>query len=203
MENKILEIALPIIKTYEGCKLKAYKCPSDIWTIGWGQTGKDIKEGVVWTQEQADKALEESVKDFLSGVLKLLKVRARPEQVAALVSFAYNVGLRNLSKSTLLRLINEGRSVDEVLPQFLVWSKDGGKPLIGLLLRRASEAVVFKGGSFIRFKSIEEASQHIKIPHELHPQKEEAKPAVKAPPKLAPTPKPVAKPVPTPKVKKK
>lgn len=203
MENKILEIALPIIKAYEGCHLKAYKCPADVWTIGWGQTGPDIKEGLVWTQKQADDALEESVKDFLSAVLKLIKVRVRPEQVAALVSFAYNTGIGNLSKSTLLRLINEGRSVDEVLPQFLVWSKGGGKTLLGLLLRRASEAVVFKGGSFIRFKSIEEASQHIKIPHELHPQKEEAKPAVKADSKPAPTPKPVPTPVPTPKVKKK
>lgn len=199
MENKILEIALPVIKAYEGCHLKAYKCPAGIWTIGWGQTGKDIKEGVVWTQEQADKALEVSVKGFLADVLKLLKVRARPEQIAALVSFAYNVGIGNLSKSTLLRLINEGRSVEEVLPQFLVWSKADGKTLTGLLLRRASEAVVFKGGQFIRFKSIEEADKYIDMPHELHPKKEEAKPVVAAAPKPAPTPKPI----PTPKAKKK
>ena len=198
MESKILEIALPIIKAYEGCHLKAYKCPANIWTIGWGQTGKDIKEGLVWTQEQADKALEVSVKDFLNEVLKLVKVRARPEQIAALVSFAYNTGIGNLSKSTLLRLINEGRSANEVLPQFLVWSKGGGKVLLGLLLRRASEAVVYGGGSFLRFKNIEEANRHIQIPHELHPpQKEEVKAAVKT------APKPAEKPVSTPKVKKK
>lgn len=191
MDLKILDIALPIIKAYEGCELKAYKCPAGIWTIGWGQTGKDIKEGVVWTQEQADKSLEKTVNSFIADVLKLIKVRARPEHVAALVSFAYNTGVGNLSKSTLLRLINEGKSVNEVLPQFLVWSKGGGKTLKGLLLRRASEAVVFKGGPFIRFNSIEEASQYIDIPDELYP--ENTEPAVKTVPKTAPTPKPKKK----------
>jgi lysozyme len=48
-----LEILIKLIKDSEGCKLKAYKCPAGIWTIGYGQT-KGVKEGMVWTQQQAD-----------------------------------------------------------------------------------------------------------------------------------------------------
>lgn len=200
MEQKILDIALPLIKAYEGCQLKAYKCPAGIWTIGWGQTGKDIKEGLIWTQQKADEALEESVKQFLNEVLKLIKVRVRPEQAAALVSFAYNLGTGNLAKSTLLRLLNKGKPIDEIIPQFLVWSKDGGKTLTGLVLRRASEAVVFKGGPFIRFKTIDEANQYIKVPNELKPSKDEES----APePTVVPQPVPTPKPTPTSKAKKK
>ena len=171
MEQKILNIALPIIKAYEGCQLKAYLCPAGIWTIGWGQTGKEIKEGVFWTQKQADAALKASVSVFIREVLKLIKVRARPEQIAALVSFAYNLGTPSLAKSTLLRLFNENKNVEEISSQFLLWSKANNKRLLGLLLRRASEAMVFSGKPFIRFNSIEEASRYISIPAELHPTK--------------------------------
>ena len=171
MEQKILEIALPIIKSYEGCHLKAYKCPAGIWTIGWGQTGKNITEGLSWTQNQADAALEVSVKRFIKEVVALIKVRARPEQIAALVSFTYNLGTPSLANSTLLKLFNQNKSTDEIAAQFLLWSKANNKRLLGLLLRRASEAVVFGGGPFIRFVSIEGAAKHINIPHELHPTK--------------------------------
>ena len=27
-----------LIKEFEGCRLKAYKCPAGVWTIGYGHT---------------------------------------------------------------------------------------------------------------------------------------------------------------------
>ena len=187
MEKKILEAALPLVKAYEGCHLKAYKCPAGVWTIGWGQTGKDIKEGIVWTQAQADAALEKSLAEFAEGVLKLIKVRLRPEQLGALVSFAYNVGLGNLSKSTLLRLVNEGKDVDAIVAQFLVWNKAGGKPLLGLLYRRVSEALMYSNGTFKRFNKLEEIKPYMNVSNELLPPKPTAP---KTPEKVAATPKP-------------
>lgn len=172
MEKKILETALALIKPYEGCHLKAYKCPADKWTVGWGQTGKDIKEGTVWTQEQADAALEKSVAKFTEGVLKLVKVRLRPEQIGALVSFAYNAGLGNLEKSTLLKLVNAKADTEDIVKQFLVWNKAGGKPLMGLLYRRASEALMFKSETLKRFNSLKEMEPYFEIAHELLPPKE-------------------------------
>jgi lysozyme len=185
MEKKILDSALPLIKAYEGCHLKAYKCPAGVWTIGWGQTGKDIKEGVVWTQEQADAALEKSVAELTKGALELIKVRLRPEQIGALVSFAYNVGLGDLAKSTLLRLVNAKADTEDIVKQFLVWNKAGGKPLMGLLYRRASEALMFKSETFKRFNSLEEMEPYFEIEHELLP----PKPVTPTKPKAAATPK--------------
>ena len=184
MEKKILEAALPLVKAYEGCQLKAYKCPAGVWTVGWGQTGKDIKEGVVWSQAQADAALEKSLSEFAEGVLKLVKVRARPEQLGALVSFAYNVGLGNLEKSTLLRLVNEGKDADAVVAQFLVWNKAAGKPLLGLLYRRVSEALMYSTGTFKRFSSLEEIKPYMNVSNELLPPAEET-PKPKTPKKKA------------------
>ena len=189
MEKKILDTALSLIKPYEGCHLKAYKCPAGVWTIGWGQTGKDIKEGLVWTQEQADSALEKSVAKFTEGVLKLVKVRLRPEQIGALVSFAYNVGLGNLEKSTLLKLVNAKADTEDIVKQFLVWNKAGGKVLMGLLYRRASEALMFKSETLKRFNSLKEMEANFQIEHELLPPKD-VKPAAA---KVAKTPTPKKK----------
>jgi lysozyme len=49
-----------LLKEFEGCQLKAYRCPAGIWTCGWGQTGADIKKNTVWTQGYADYRLSQS-----------------------------------------------------------------------------------------------------------------------------------------------
>ena len=49
-------LSLTLIKQFEGCRLKAYRCPAGIWTIGWGET-QGVVEGMVWTQARADEVL--------------------------------------------------------------------------------------------------------------------------------------------------
>ena len=56
-----VEIALPLIKEFEGCKLKAYRDQRGIWTCGWGATGPEITAKTTWTQEQADARLVKDV----------------------------------------------------------------------------------------------------------------------------------------------
>ena len=63
-------------------------------------------------------------------------------QFDALVSFAFNVGIGNLKKSTLLRKLNEG-DINSAALQFLVWNKAGGKVLAGLTRRREAEMKLF------------------------------------------------------------
>ena len=58
--------AVALIKRWEGCVLRAYKCPAGVWTIGWGATGPDIVEGLRWTQAQADDRLARDV-ELLAG----------------------------------------------------------------------------------------------------------------------------------------
>lgn len=123
-------------------KLKAYKCPAGVWTIGYGHTGK-VKEGDLITAETAEKLLLKDVLKFEKGVTKLLKVEVTDNQFNALVSFAFNLGLNNLKNSTLLRMINAG-DANIAGPQFLRWVYAGGKKLKGLIRRRKEEKGLFE-----------------------------------------------------------
>ena len=49
---KTSDAAKQAIGTFEGLKLKAYRCPSGVLTIGYGHT-KGVYEGMQITKEQA------------------------------------------------------------------------------------------------------------------------------------------------------
>lgn len=135
---------IDLIKRFEGCRLKAYPDPAtggEPWTIGWGHT-KGVKRGDTCTQEQADAWLQEEATEFSIQVLKLVKVRITQNQLDALTSFAYNVGIGALAKSTLLRLLNEGKT-QEAADQFSRWNKAAGKVMAGLSTRREAERRLF------------------------------------------------------------
>lgn len=133
--------AIPLIKEFEGCKLKAYKCPAGVWTIGYGHT-EGVKEGDVWTQEKADEILASDVDLFSAGVKRLVRSSLNSFQLGALISFAFNLGLGNLGKSTLLKLVNEGK-FDLAANEFVKWNKANGQVLPGLTRRREAEKALF------------------------------------------------------------
>lgn len=136
---------LDLIKSFEGLRLSAYKCPADAWTIGYGTTA-GVKEGQTITKELAENLLREDVGRFEQQVLRLVKAPLSQGQFDALVSFTYNLGAGNLSSSTLLRLLNAGLYDDAAL-QFQRWNKAGGKVLAGLVRRRAAERALFESAS--------------------------------------------------------
>jgi lysozyme len=132
---------LGLVKTSEGCKLTAYLCPAGIPTIGYGRT-RGVKLGQSCTQAQADAWVEQEYDEFEAGVRKLVKVPLTANQLGALTSFAYNLGLGNLASSTLLRLLNQGDYAGAAA-QFARWNKAAGRVLAGLTKRRAAEAALF------------------------------------------------------------
>ena len=133
---------IDLIKKWEGCKLKAYQCPAGVWTIGYGATGEGISAGVVWTQRMADERLQKDLERFEKGVRELVKVPITENQFAALVSFAYNLGLHNLKRSGLLKLLNHEKYA-QAADQFLLWNKVGSYVVKGLTNRREDERKVF------------------------------------------------------------
>lgn len=133
---------LNLIKSFEGCKLKAYQDIVGVWTIGYGTTGPDVSEGLEITQEEAEKRLLADVEVFERGVSRLVKVPLTENQLAALTSFAYNLGLGALGKSTLLMLLNEGKYEAAAL-EFGKWSRAGGQVVPGLVRRREAERTLF------------------------------------------------------------
>jgi len=133
---------LDLIKSFEGLRLSAYKCPADVWTIGYGTTA-GVKQGQTITKERADELLREDVARFEAQVLRLVKVPLTQGQFDALTSFVYNLGAGNLGNSTLLRLLNAG-DYKGAAAQFDRWNKAGGKVLAGLVRRRAAERALFE-----------------------------------------------------------
>ena len=65
-------------------------------------------------------------------------------QFDALVSFSFNLGVKRLQSSTLLRVLNQ-RQYLAAAGQFGAWVKDGGVTLPGLVARRAAERALFEG----------------------------------------------------------
>jgi lysozyme len=138
---KISKVGAVLIKKYEGCRLKAYKCPAGVWTIGYGHTG-NVKEGQVITQAHADDLFDKDIQRFVDGVNNAVKVELNQNQFDALVSFAYNCGVGALQKSTLLQFVNKKQFV-KASAEFAKWNKGGGKVLQGLVRRRNEEQALF------------------------------------------------------------
>ena len=145
--------SLRIIKKWEGCRLEAYHCPAGVPTIGYGSTrliDGPVRMGDKITQQMADEMLQNEVEHlFAPGVFTLLPMtkKWRPEQQAAIMSFAYNVGLGALEKSTLRKRLLAGEDANKVVIEELPrWNKAGSKVLEGLVNRRKDEVALFTGG---------------------------------------------------------
>jgi lysozyme len=170
MEHPIMAIprevcpgAISLIQEYEGIPKSPdghampYPDPIGVWTIGWGhaiQSGgrflcgpadlPHVKalypDGISF--DQALAMLKVDLMQTGTGILAIVNVTLTDNQYGALSSFAFNLGLGNLKKSTLLKLLNQG-DVKGAAEQFPLWCNANGKPLTGLLNRRNAERSLF------------------------------------------------------------
>ena len=132
------------IKVFEGCRLKAYQCSAKVWTIGYGHT-KGVKEGMVITQEQAEAYFENDIMEFLFPVQKQVGNICNANQIAALTSFAFNLGNEALKKSTLLKVIKQNpQNFTEIRKEFMRWIYADEKVIKGLQTRRENEADLYE-----------------------------------------------------------
>lgn len=141
---KLSQRGIDLIKQFEGYSSKAYPDPATggaPWTIGYGTT-KGVKPGMVITAQQAEKMLRDDVAKFESGVSSLITSPTTQGQFDAMVSLAYNIGLGNFGKSTLLKKHN-ARCYTCAADQFRVWNRANGKVMNGLTKRRAAERRVY------------------------------------------------------------
>lgn len=137
-----------LIAKHEGFRSKPYLCPAKIPTIGYGNTyypdGKRVtlldKE---ITEQQGFEMFKEIADRFARKVSRLVTSPINQNQFNALVSFAYNVGMGNLMKSTLLKKVNANHNDFTIRNEFMKWNKANGKELRGLTLRRKDEALIY------------------------------------------------------------
>jgi len=141
----INEAGLNLIKEFEGCKLTSYLdtlAKPPVWTIGYGHTGPRAFEGAVWSQAEADRVLSIDVCAFSGGVEDACVESPNENQLAAMTSLAYNIGIAAFRRSTVLRMHNAGKFA-EAAAAFSMWNKAGGKVRAGLTRRRAAEASLY------------------------------------------------------------
>lgn len=137
-QRHINQAGIDLTKEFEGLRLKAYLCPSKIWTIGRGHT-RTAKPDMVITEEEADNLLASDLAMFENAISRLVTVPINDNEFSALVCFTFNVGVSNFEKSTLLKLLNRGW-YEQVPAQLMRWNKANGEVLGGLSRRRAAEA---------------------------------------------------------------
>ena len=149
--TKVLHLSqrgLDLIKQFEGLSLTAYKCPASIWTIGYGNTyypdGSKVKlTDPAITAQKAEELLKFLVKSYEKGVDSFCRDDINQNQFDALTSFAYNVGVGNLQKSTLIKKVNLNPNDPAIRLEFMKWNKGAGKVLAGLTRRRQAEADLY------------------------------------------------------------
>lgn len=140
------------IKRYEKCVLHAYAAvingKRDVWTIGWGYTGDDVYEGLVWTQEQADEAFARRLADEFEPAANRVcnGVPTTQGQFDAMVSLAYNVGVHALAMSSVARW-HRMQEYDKAADAFELYDHYHGEVNAALHERRVEEAQVYMDAS--------------------------------------------------------
>ena len=151
-KSNAANIAAEVIKEFEGYSSKPYLCPANVATIGYGNTrylngDRVTMEDKDITKKEAEKMLMDTIKFVEKEVKNVVEVKLPAHKFAALISFTYNVGIGNLSNSTLLAWVNSNSDYSQIPSQFRRWNRGGGKVLKGLIRRRESEIELWEGTS--------------------------------------------------------
>jgi len=135
------DAGVDLVKDFEGFRERAYLDMVGVPTIGYGFT-KGVKLGDTITQAEARERLKAELEDFEGGVLGACTLEPSPNQLAAMVCLAYNIGIQAFRKSTVLRKHNEG-DFGGAADAFRMWCKAGGKVVTGLINRREAERALY------------------------------------------------------------
>jgi len=136
-----------LIKKFEGCRLKAYLCPANVWTIGYGNTfyenGMKVKEGDVITQQRAEELAKFIIDQFAVTIEPFIQKPLTDNQFSACVSLAYNIGTSGFKRSSVFKKLNINPNNPTIADSFKLWNKGGGKVLAGLVKRREAEIALY------------------------------------------------------------
>jgi lysozyme len=162
---RISSVGKNLIKSYEGCRLRAYLCPAGVWTIGYGSTGPHVYKGKVITKAEADALLDKDLVRFEKGVLQgVAPAIPNQNEFDAMVSLAFNIGVAAFKKSSIARQFKLGNKA-KAANAFSLYVKGGGKVLPGLVRRRAEEKALFLTGANLRtVERHTSATKTVKVP---------------------------------------
>jgi lysozyme len=141
--RKIDAAGRKLIRTWEGRRIKAYLDGGGVPTICDGHTGPDVFLGLTLTDEDCDRFFdmdleEHNIEPLLQGV------QTKDCEYAAMTCLAYNIGLTRFGQSTVLKRHKLGNRVGAA-NAFLMWKRDNGKIIRGLINRREAERKHYLG----------------------------------------------------------
>ena len=159
---KVSAELITLVKHHEGVRLRPYRCPALLWSVGVGHVIDPSHIAVKYeerrtlpipdgwdrslTMGEVDAILSQDLARFERGVARLCPAATSHQgQFNALVSFAFNVGLGNLQRSSIRMRYNRG-DIEGAADAFLMWTKAAGKVLPGLVKRRNDERALFLSG---------------------------------------------------------
>lgn len=145
---KINKTGIDFIKSFEGLRLNPYLCSAGVPTIGYGSTSYENGVRVTLgdpdiTQERAENLLMNTLSTYEKGVDDYTTDSINQQQFNALVSFAYNLGVKALKSSTLLKLVNLNPNNPLIVDEFNKWVNANGRKISGLVKRRSAESKLY------------------------------------------------------------
>lgn len=145
------ERGLRLLKSFESCRLQAYRDGGGVATIGWGHTAA-VHMGQSITQFEADELLKLDLEEREAELTELLgKCPTSDNEFSALLSLVFNIGFGSVARnipglktSTVLKRHRLGNPLG-ASRAFVMWNKDNGKIVAGLTRRREAEAKLYLG----------------------------------------------------------
>jgi lysozyme len=144
---KTSQQGLKLIERFEGLSLTPYKDCIGLYTIGVGHLigdGRSLPSS--WnrtlTVNECYELLASDVTKFELGIARYITAKLTQNQFDALVSFAFNLGLGTLQRSSLRQKLNRGDQ-EGAIKTWLKYNMAGGQVVKGLNLRRKAEVSLF------------------------------------------------------------
>lgn len=144
---------LKLLQQFEGFRSHPYLDGGGKCTIGYGSTyylnGKSVTmhDAPLPQQQASDLQLAVINRDFAPKIANVLQSQitsgfVNQNMFDACVSLAYNIGINGFTTSSVVRNIKAGLK-KQAGDSFLLWDKDNGKVVQGLINRRNAERKLF------------------------------------------------------------
>ena len=138
--------AVELIKKFEKFMDKTYLCSAGKKTIGYGTRldyHPEIKKDMCITEPKATELLKTDLNRMVTPVIKdNVKVNLKQNQLDALYSLIYNIGMDNFVSSNLLKMLNKGK-FKKMKKDWQEFQMADGRVLKGLVRRRQEELALF------------------------------------------------------------
>jgi lysozyme len=137
-------LATPLVVASEGWVTRTYADPIGKLTACAGVTN-GVVAGRTYSDEECSAMTSQAIVEHGVKIAPCIKVPIPNASRAAFTSFAYNAGPTAFCTSTMVRKLNAG-DLAGACAELSRWTLAAGKPLPGLVKRRAAERALCEQG---------------------------------------------------------